>query len=55
MERGKVLEKYCRSKNETTLLKQATKDRPCIHAAGALQLNACKSFKLSTFTTWKFD
>ena len=51
----KFLERYCGSQHEATLLKQAPKDRPCIHAAGALQLNACKSFKLSTFTTWKFD
>jgi len=26
--------------NEATLLKQIPKDAPCIHAAGALQLNA---------------
>ena len=25
--------------NEATLLKQAPKDKPCIHTAGALQLN----------------
>jgi len=31
------------------------KDGPCIHAAGALQLNAWKSSKVSTINTRKFD
>ena len=40
--------------NEATILQQAPKDRSCIHAAGVLQMHACKSFKVSTFATWKF-
>jgi len=47
MERGEVLERYCGWQNEVTLLKQTLKDGPCFHAAGALQLNAWKSSKVS--------
>jgi len=50
----RFLEKYCGSQNEATHLKQAPKDRPCIPAAGALQLNALKSSKVSTFAGRKF-
>jgi len=40
MERGEVLERYCVWQNEAMLLKQTLKDAFCIHAAGALQMNA---------------
>ena len=50
----RFLEKYCGFQNDATLLKQAPKNRPCIYAAGALQLNALKSPKVSTFTGRKF-
>jgi len=36
-------------------LKKTAKDALCIHGAGALQLNAYKSSKVSTINTRKFD
>jgi len=56
MERGlgEVLDRYCGSQNEATLRKQAPKDRPCIHAAGVLQLNAYRRSEVLTFTARKF-
>ena len=48
-------ERHCGWQNEATLLKQTLKDRYCVHAAGALQLNALKSFEVSTINTRKFD
>jgi len=37
MERGEVLKRYCGWQKEAKLLKQTSKDRTFIHAAGALQ------------------
>ena len=48
------LERYCGLQHEATLSKQAPKDGTCIHAAGALQLNAFKSSKVSIFTARKY-
>jgi len=53
MERGEVLKRCCVSQSEATLLKQTPKDRTCIHAAGALQLNAWKSIEVSKNNTRK--
>ena len=50
-----VLERYCGWQNKATLLKPTLENGPCIHAAGALQLNAWKSYKVSTINTRKFD
>ena len=47
MERGEVLKNYCGLQNEDTPLKQTPKDKTCIHAAGALHLNAWKSVEVS--------
>ena len=47
MERVGVLKRNCGWTTEANLLKQTSKDRNFIHAAGALRINACKSIEIS--------